>query len=148
MRLKTGFVIGFGVGYVLGAKAGQERYQQIVEATRAFMDNPGVQRLTDEVNKTVNIGRERVSSAASRRVEQVSGTLAEQASRARSFVGGGGEGGGGEAGHKENTATAAGTAKKAERKKPAGGAKDDTAGAPPATTTSSTTSTSRSERSS
>jgi hypothetical protein len=150
MRLKTGFVIGFGVGYVLGAKAGQERYQQIVEATRAFMDNPGVQRLTDEVNKTVSVGRERVSSAASRRVEQVSGTLAEQASRARSFVVGGGEGGGGEGGgsetehkaeHKQDTD--AGTAKKAERKKAA----DETVGAPPTTTTSSTTSTTRSERS-
>ncbi len=126
MRFKTGMLLGFGAGYVLGAKAGRERYQQIVEATRAFLDNPGVQRLTDEVNKTVNIGKERVSTAASRRVEQVSGTLAEQASKARDFVAGGDE-----------AEKAAGGKPGAEPAKRAGAKKaaEDTAGAPPSTTT-------------
>jgi hypothetical protein len=135
MRFKTGVIIGLGAGYVLGAKAGRERYQQIVEATRAFMDNPGVQRLTDEVNKTVNIGKERVTSAASRRVDQVSGTLAEQASKARSFVAGGDV-------NERGSEAATDTARKAERKKAA----EETAGTPPATTT--TASTTRSGRSS
>src|SRR6266536_1382810 len=77
MRFRAVLVIGFGAGYVLGAKAGRERYQQIVEATRAFLDNPGVQRLTDELGRTVNVGKERVSNAAGRKVEQVGSTLAE-----------------------------------------------------------------------
>jgi hypothetical protein len=132
MRFKTGFLIGLGAGYVLGAKAGRERYQQIVEATHAFLDNPGVQRLTDEVNKTVSIGKDRVSNAASRRVEQVSGTLAEQASKARSFVAGGGEAE--ESGARESRESGGSTAKKAEPSKSA----EETAGAPPATTTSAT----------
>ncbi|HZD68813.1 MAG TPA: hypothetical protein VFA45_07820 [Actinomycetes bacterium] len=131
MKLRTGFIIGFGAGYVLGAKAGRERYQQIVDATRAFLDNPGVQRLTDEVNKTVSIGRERVSSAASRRVEQVSGTLAEQASKARSYVSGGQDAEVSDTAKAEPTAEAA---KKPGAKK-AGG---ETAGAPPSTTTTTT----------
>ena len=126
MRFKTGFLIGLGAGYVLGAKAGRERYDQIVEATRAFLDNPGVQRLTDEVNKTVSIGKERVSSAASRGVEQVSGTLAEQASKARSFVASGGDA-------PQKRASGTGTSKEEEQKSP-----EDTSGVPPATTTSST----------
>ena len=88
MRFRAGLLVGFGAGYVLGAKAGRERYQQIVEATRAFLDNPGVQRLTDEVNKTVNVGKERVTSATSRKVEQVSSSLADQASKAKGFVAG------------------------------------------------------------
>jgi hypothetical protein len=125
MRFKSGFLIGLGAGYVFGAKAGKERYQQIVEATRAFMDNPGVQRLTEEVNKTVKLGSERVSSAAGRRVEQVSGTLAEQASKARGFVAGGDEQAAGEKAGAE-------PAKRADRRKPA----EDTAGAPPSTTRS------------
>ncbi len=82
MRFKTGFLIGLGAGYVLGAKAGRERYQQIVEATHAFLDNPGVQRLTEEVSKTVSIGKDRVSNAASRRVEQVSDSQVDQRARA------------------------------------------------------------------
>jgi hypothetical protein len=133
MRFKTGFLIGLGTGYVLGAKAGRERYQQIVDATRAFMENPGVQRLTDEVNKTVSIGRERVADAATRRVEQVSGTLAEQASKARSFVSGGES-------PDEQTAeakkeTGAEAAKKPGPKKAA----QETSGTPPSTPTTGTT---------
>ncbi len=129
MRFKTGILIGLGAGYVLGAKAGRERYQQIVEATRAFMDNPGVQRLTDEVGKTMNVGKERISNAASRRVDQVSGTLAEQASKARSYVAGGETNAGKPSATSETAqATAANTAP------------EDSAGKPPATTTTTTTS--------
>jgi hypothetical protein len=134
MRFKTGFVIGLGAGYVLGAKAGKERYEQIVEATRAFLDNPGVQRLTDEVGKTVNVGKERVTSVASRRVEQVSGTLAEQASKARSFVASG------ESGDKKEDQDAEGPVKKATQKK----SSEETAGTPPATSTSTSRSGGRS----
>jgi hypothetical protein len=45
MRMKAGFLAGFAVGYVLGTKAGQERYQQIVEAARRLLDAPEAQRL-------------------------------------------------------------------------------------------------------
>jgi hypothetical protein len=128
MRFKTGFLIGLGAGYVLGAKAGRERYQQIMDATRAFMENPGVQRLTDEVNKTVSIGRERVADAATRRVEQVSGTLAEQASKARSFVSSGES-------SEDKKETGAEAAKKTGPKKAA----EETSGTPPSTTTTGTT---------
>ena len=123
MRFKTGFLIGLGAGYVLGAKAGRERYQQIVEATHAFLDNPGVQRLTEEVSKTVSIGKDRVSNAASRRVEQVSDTLAEQASKARSFVASGSDA-------EERDAP--------ENKEPKKSTEGTAAGVPPATTTSTT----------
>jgi hypothetical protein len=87
MKFRSGLLVGLGAGYVLGAKAGRERYQQIVEATRAFLDNPGVQRLTDEVGKTVNVGKERLSNATSAKVEQVSSSLADQANKAKDLVG-------------------------------------------------------------
>lgn len=32
MRLRLGFLIGFAVGYVLGSRAGRERYEQIMAA--------------------------------------------------------------------------------------------------------------------
>jgi hypothetical protein len=86
MRFKSGFLVGFGAGYVLGAKAGQERYQQIVDASKSLRENPGVQRLTGEVNRTVAVGKDRVSEAASRTVEQAGDAAAAQASKAKEAV--------------------------------------------------------------
>jgi hypothetical protein len=86
MKFRSGFLVGLGAGYVLGAKAGEERYQQIVDAARSLRENPGVQRLTGEVNKTVTVGKDRVSEAASRTVEQAGEVAAAQASKAREAV--------------------------------------------------------------
>lgn len=38
-----GFFLGAAVGYVLGAKAGRERYEQIVRTYRKLVDHPAVQ---------------------------------------------------------------------------------------------------------
>jgi hypothetical protein len=43
MRTKVTFLGGFAVGYVLGARAGRARYEQIRSAARAFASNPAVQ---------------------------------------------------------------------------------------------------------
>lgn len=43
MPSKTTFLAGFAVGYVLGARAGRERYEQIMSAARNFARNPKVQ---------------------------------------------------------------------------------------------------------
>lgn len=69
---KTGLALGFAAGYLLGTKAGRERYQQIMDAAKSFTDNPNVQRLTSEVSKTVNIGKERAADAAARAGDQIS----------------------------------------------------------------------------
>ena len=83
---KTGLLIGAAVGYVLGTRDGRQRYEQIVAAAKGFTSNPGVQRLTEEVNKTVNVGKERASTLASQTVEQASSTLAEKANQAKQKV--------------------------------------------------------------
>jgi hypothetical protein len=70
MRFKSGFLVGLSAGYVLGTKAGQERYQQIVDAAGRLRENPSVQRLTGEVNKTVNIGKDRVAETAAAKADQ------------------------------------------------------------------------------
>lgn len=43
MRGKVMLLVGFGVGYVLGARAGRRRYEQIVRGWRGFWHSPGVQ---------------------------------------------------------------------------------------------------------
>ena len=42
---KLSFLVGFGAGYVLGARAGPERYEQIRRAWEQAKDNPQLQGL-------------------------------------------------------------------------------------------------------
>ncbi len=43
MRAKWVFIAGIGVGYVLGSRAGRERYEQLMATARRVKDNPTVQ---------------------------------------------------------------------------------------------------------
>jgi hypothetical protein len=81
MRFKSGFLVGLGAGYVLGTKAGQERYQQIVDAAGKLRENPGVQRLTGEVNKTVSLGKDRVAETAAAKADQAKEAVSSATSR-------------------------------------------------------------------
>ena len=78
MRFKAGFTAGFAAGYVLGAKAGQERYQQIVDTASKLRENPGVQRLTGEVNKTVSVSKDRVAETAAAKADQAKEAVASK----------------------------------------------------------------------
>ena len=86
MRFKSGFLVGLGAGYVLGAKAGQERYQQIVDAASKFRENPGVQRLTGEVNRTVSVGKDRVAETAAAKADQAKEAVSTKADQAKEAV--------------------------------------------------------------
>ena len=44
MRYRMTFVAGFAVGFITGARAGRERYEQIKKVARTAMDNPAVQQ--------------------------------------------------------------------------------------------------------
>lgn len=47
-------LMGLGIGYVLGAKAGRARYEQILGTTRAFLNSPATK-------KAVGAGRQKLS---------------------------------------------------------------------------------------
>lgn len=49
MRYKVTFVVGVVLGYVLGSRAGRERYEQIKRATSRLADNPTVQEAAGAV---------------------------------------------------------------------------------------------------
>jgi hypothetical protein len=49
MRYRITFMAGFAVGFVVGARAGRERYEQIVRYGRQVAGNPAVQRVTQTV---------------------------------------------------------------------------------------------------
>lgn len=48
MVSKLSFIAGFGAGYVLGARAGKERYQQIASKARDVMHSPAVQHTAEQ----------------------------------------------------------------------------------------------------
>jgi hypothetical protein len=66
---KTGLLLGLAAGYVLGARAGRERYQQIVESYNNFMGNPKVQdtmsTVQSQATSLAETAKEKVSSAKS-----------------------------------------------------------------------------------
>jgi len=41
--MKFSFVVGLGVGYVLGSRAGRQRYEQLARSWRQIRENPAVQ---------------------------------------------------------------------------------------------------------
>jgi hypothetical protein len=49
MRYKATFALGFAAGFIAGARAGRERYDQIVKYSRQLTENPTVQRATRTV---------------------------------------------------------------------------------------------------
>ena len=49
MRSKVLLGVGLAVGYVLGARAGRERFDQIARATRRLWESPGVRKTRIQV---------------------------------------------------------------------------------------------------
>ncbi|MQY11419.1 hypothetical protein SRB5_15350 [Streptomyces sp. RB5] len=47
MAYRIAFVAGMAVGYVLGARAGRERYEEIKKAARDFSQNPAVRNAAE-----------------------------------------------------------------------------------------------------
>ncbi|WP_430591751.1 hypothetical protein [Humidisolicoccus flavus] len=65
MRGKLLFVVGVGIGYVLGAKAGRQRYEQIATAADKLWNAPVVQKQRDQVEQFVETQAPKVAEAAS-----------------------------------------------------------------------------------
>jgi hypothetical protein len=51
--VKPSLLVGFAAGYVLGARAGRERYEQIASGARRFAGNPTVQSAASKAQETV-----------------------------------------------------------------------------------------------
>ena len=64
---KLTFLAGAATGYVLGARAGRNRYEQIRQQWQRFLANPKVQdtraQLTEQANQLISQGKSRISSA-------------------------------------------------------------------------------------
>jgi hypothetical protein len=64
MRYKATFVAGFAVGFIAGARAGRERYDQIVKYSKQVMEHPAVQKATSTVAaKATELGKTAAAKA-------------------------------------------------------------------------------------
>ncbi len=65
MKFRTGLVVGIGVGYVLGARAGRERYEQIKRAAAKARSHPAVGQLADQAIGVVDLARNTLAGSLS-----------------------------------------------------------------------------------
>ncbi len=85
MRGKILFVVGLGVGYVLGTRAGREKYDRMKAAVNRFWNDPRVQERVDDVqdfvkDKAPDVA-EFIADGAKKVVAQVSGSKTETSSK-------------------------------------------------------------------
>lgn len=77
MRGKILFATGLAVGYVLGTRAGRERYEELKRAAQSFWNDPRVKHRVDQVEDFVKEKApevaEFVSDGAKKVVNQVTG---------------------------------------------------------------------------
>ena len=73
MRGRLGVLIGFGAGYVLGAKAGRERYEQLQRLYENVVNSPGFQQATGKAKEAVGTGLGQAKDLASEGVNKVKG---------------------------------------------------------------------------
>jgi hypothetical protein len=76
MRMyRMSFVIGLGVGYVLGTRAGRERYDQMVKMAQSTRENPQFQQAT----ATIQTQAASLLSSASQKMAEVAPQFAQSA---------------------------------------------------------------------
>ena len=71
MIRKLTLAVGFGAGYVLGAKAGKERYRQIESKARELLGRPAVQDFTSNVSSTASAAADKAKTTVNEKVEAV-----------------------------------------------------------------------------
>ena len=85
MKGKILFVAGLGLGYVLGTRAGREKYEQLKSGAMTLWNDPRVQRQVDAAESFVKDKApdvaEFVSDSAKKVVSQVTGNKKPATSR-------------------------------------------------------------------
>jgi hypothetical protein len=83
MGFRTGLLVGLGVGYVLGSKAGRERYEQIRRTWNGFTGNPTVQRAVATSKEAAETGARKGLSVVQHGVDKATGAIKERRGRDR-----------------------------------------------------------------
>lgn len=78
MGFKTGFLVGAGVGYVLGARAGRQRYEEIKQLFGQVSESPKVQRAVERTQEVAGERGKRALEAVQSGVEKAGSAVKER----------------------------------------------------------------------
>jgi hypothetical protein len=77
MKFRLGLIIGLIIGFLLGARAGRERYEQIISGLRKARSNNQVRDVTDLAERSTRVTR----AAAGRGMVSVADNVRSKAAR-------------------------------------------------------------------
>lgn len=80
MRGRLGLFLGFGAGYVLGSKAGRERYEQLRRLYDNLQASPAFQRASGKAKDAVGTGLGSAKDKASEGVHKVTDAVKDRRS--------------------------------------------------------------------
>jgi hypothetical protein len=81
MGFRSGVLVGFGIGYVLGSKAGRERYEDIRRAWNGITGNPTVQRAVATGKEAAETSARKGLSVVQQGVDKATGAIKERRNR-------------------------------------------------------------------
>ncbi len=82
---KIPLLLAFGAGYVVGARAGRERYEQIKSGAQKVADSPRVQSATDSVKSKAGDVASSAADTAKEKVEDAVEAAKHKAQRESSI---------------------------------------------------------------
>jgi len=86
MRARITFLAGFAVGFVAGARAGRERYEQMVKLARKAAENPTVQQATRAAGAKATELTKAAGQKAAERMPKLAETAKSSASKVRDRI--------------------------------------------------------------
>jgi aminoglycoside phosphotransferase family enzyme len=81
MKFRLGLIIGFGAGYVLGTRAGTERYEQIRQLWGSVASSEPAQQLSQEVREVASRAGDVLEEKASEGVDRVTEMVGGESGR-------------------------------------------------------------------
>jgi hypothetical protein len=86
MRRRVTFLAGFAAGFVAGARAGRERYEQMVKLGRKAVENPAVRQATRAAGSKATELSKAAGQKAAERMPQLTETAKNRASKVRDRI--------------------------------------------------------------
>lgn len=84
MRYRLTFVCGVAVGYVLGTRAGRERYEQLRKGAQRVAQNPAVRNAAESAGQTGRgVALKAVDAVSSKMGDRLPDSVAERVRRLR-----------------------------------------------------------------
>ena len=80
MRYRITFLAGFAAGYVVGARAGRERYEQIKRLSQQVAESPAVRQTADTVGSKATEFAKTTKDRATEKMPKFAGTAMNRAS--------------------------------------------------------------------